>query len=138
MLDGKQYNWATRIFSHPLFSQPPNGISSPKNNPHPSILANLKRPLKNITEFIFEVLWYLILIVMWIQPISSFTELVTYNPMQICSWIFSKHFQNNFLSDNCGRPLPYTNFHILRNGLGKRCFKSFTKFTGKQLWQSLF
>ena len=34
-----------RIISHPLLSQPLNGISSPKNNPYPGILANLKRPL---------------------------------------------------------------------------------------------
>ena len=38
-----------RTISHPLFSQPLNRISYPKNNPHPSILANFKRPLKNIT-----------------------------------------------------------------------------------------
>ena len=31
----------SRIFSHPLFSQPLNRISSPKNNPHPGILAKL-------------------------------------------------------------------------------------------------
>ena len=35
--------------------------------------------------------------------------------MQIYSWIFSKHFHNNFSSDNCGRPLSYIGFHILRN-----------------------
>ena len=59
---------------------------------------------------------------MWIQPIFSFTELVTCNQIQICSWIFSKYFQNNFLSGNCGRPLSYMNFHILRNRrLGKKC-----------------
>ena len=40
---------AFRTISHPLFSQPLNRISYPKNNPHPSILANFKRPLKNIT-----------------------------------------------------------------------------------------
>ena len=42
-----------RIFLHPLFSQPLNGISCPNNNPHPGILANLKRPLKNITVRLF-------------------------------------------------------------------------------------
>ena len=43
-----------RIFLHPLFSQPLNGISCPKNNLHPGILANLKRPLKNVTVSLFS------------------------------------------------------------------------------------
>ena len=38
-----------RIISHPLFSESLNRISSLKNNPHPGILANFKRPLKNKT-----------------------------------------------------------------------------------------
>ena len=105
-----------RIFSHPLFSQPLNGINSPK-----------KAFEKYNCELIFAVLRWFILIVMWIQPIFSFTELVTCNLMQICSWIFSKHFQNNFLSDICGRPLSYINFHILTNRrLEKGVLQSFT------------
>ena len=89
-------------------------------------------------ELIFEVLWYIILIITWIKPMFSFTELVTCNPMQICSWIFPKHFEKNFLSDNCERLLPYINFHILRNShLEKGVLKSFTKFTGKHQRQSL-
>ena len=44
------------------------------------------------------------------------------NPMLISSWIFSKYFQNNFSSENCGWPLSYKSFHILRNSrLQERC-----------------
>ena len=54
VLNKQNDNFAFGIFSHPLFSQPLNEISSPKNNPHPVILANLKKPLKNITVSLFS------------------------------------------------------------------------------------
>ena len=77
---------------------------------------------------------------MWIQPIFSFTELVTCNQIRICSWVFSKDFQNNFLSGNSGRPLSYMNFHILRNRrLGKQCSWKLHKVQGKTpMLESLF
>ena len=110
-------NEKIRIFSHPL------------NFSHFHLIYFYTRrisiPEMEVCELIFEVLRYLILIVMWIQLIFSFTELVTYRnlqPMQICCWIFSKYFQNNFLPDNCSRPLSYRCFHIWRNSrLQKSC-----------------
>ena len=59
--------------------------------------------------------------------------------MQICSRIFSKYFPNNFSSDNCGQPVSYISFHILRNNsLQKRCSKKFTKFPEKHQCGNLF
>ena len=42
--------------------------------------------------------------------------------MQICSWVFSRHFRNNYLSGNCAQPLSYIDFQILKNSyLQRRC-----------------
>ena len=47
----------------------------------------------------------------------------SYKKKRVCSWIFSKHFRNNFLADNCGRPVSYIIFIILRNSpLQKKVF----------------
>ena len=55
LLNSKQNDiFEFRIFSQPLFSQPLNGTSSPKNTPHPGISGNLKKPLKNITLSLFS------------------------------------------------------------------------------------
>ena len=116
----KQTKWYLWVWN--LFTSSFHNIS-PKNNPHHRHITQLKKAFEKYNrELVFEVLQYLILIVMWIQLILSFTELVTRNPMQICSWIFSKHFQNKFLSDSCGRSLSCINFHNLKNRrLLKRC-----------------
>ena len=56
----------------------------------------------------------------------------TCNPLQICSWIFSKYFQNNFLLDNSSRPLSYISFHILRNShLQKKLFLKISQSSQK-------
>ena len=71
-------------------------LKAPRPSPFPPPnrhISQLKKFFEKYNcELIYAVLRYFILIVMWIQPIFSFTELVTCNLMQICSWIFSKHF----------------------------------------------
>ena len=48
-----------RIFSHPLFSQPLNGISSPKNNPSPRHISQLKKAFEKYNcELLFAILRY--------------------------------------------------------------------------------
>ena len=73
-----------RIFSHPLFWQPLNGMSSLLNITPTPKNSQLKKAFEKYNcELIFEVLRYFILFVMLTQPIFGFTELVTGNPMQI-------------------------------------------------------
>ena len=50
-------------------------------------------PEMEACELILEVLRYLILISMWIQPISSFTELVTYRNLQSDAGVLLDIFQ---------------------------------------------
>ena len=59
------------------------------------------------------------------------------NPIQICSWIFSKHFQNNFFIRELWTAAII--YKILRNSrLQKRCSKKFRKVHRKIPVQSLF
>ena len=77
-------------------------ITFPKNTPYFSILAHFKSKAFEICKpvSLLEVLWYLIVVVMWIYKQSLVfwnLHIKSWNLMQICSWISSKHFLDNHI-----------------------------------------